>query len=146
MHGKQALYKYSINKFFFYFSINTCVQSSKHFIKVIWVIPTFLSFACNSHLATFFCLRRLDPIWRSTFTFSAAFPTLILLSSSRNPMSSTQCRLFPTPQCALLHFPYSSAPIPLWLYMEYEMVIVVTPFSVTVDTHAPVPLSSFHSG
>ena len=63
-----------------------------------------ISFTCYSQFAAFFCFRRFIPIWRSTFTYSAAFPARIQLSSLQNPISSSQCRRLLVPQWALLLF------------------------------------------
>ena len=68
--------------------------------------PHFFLLLAIPILQLFSCFSRFTPIWRAIFMFSAAFPALIRLSSSLNAISSTQCRLFSIPQCALSLFPY----------------------------------------
>ena len=85
------------------------IQPGQYFIKIGHVVPAFFSFTGIPILQLFSCFNRFMPIWRAKFIFSAAFPALIRLSSSRNATSSTQCRLFSIPQCALALPPYSAA-------------------------------------
>ena len=79
-------------------------------------------------LQLFSCFSRLIPIYLATFIFSAAFPALIRLSSSRKPISSTQCRLFSIPQCARLFAPYPSAVISSILYRVTDRFCCPVPF------------------
>ena len=69
-----------------------------------------LFFCCQSPSYSFFPVSADLLLYAVPYScFSAAFPALIRLSSSRNAISSTQCRLFPIPKCALTLSPFNSS-------------------------------------
>ena len=64
--------------------------------------PARLRFIFTPTLALLSCPRRLSARWRNMAMFWGAFSLRMRLWSSPNVTSSTQCRRFSMPQCALV--------------------------------------------